>query len=180
MQVSAVTVWPLVCRNYKNNIFHCSTTDYYVFIHVLSYIAFDYFINKGFKLNENAEVPVGSDVTIDISSLPRNSAISCELYLDDTWNRDKKVLICATIPIQYPCNPQTQYQGRATYTNETTLQITRVHKNESGIYSCKPAVGSGIIIAGVIIVGRFMFNRLFHLNLSTIFIPKIESIIKKC
>ena len=125
-------------------------------------------------------LPVGSDVTIDISSLPRNSAIRCELYLDDTWDWDKSVPICATVPIQYPCNPQTQYQGRSTYTNETTLQISGVLKNESGIYYCKPSVGSGIIIAGVIIVGRFILNKLFHLYLFTIFILKIESIIRKC
>ena len=106
------------------------------------------------------EVPVGNDIIIDISSLPPSSAITCNLYLDDRW--DRNVHICTTIPMQYPCNPHTQYQGRSTYTNETTLLITGVLKNESVIYYCRPSVGSGIIIPGVIIVG--MFNCLNYFS----------------
>ena len=109
---------------------------------------------KGMNLHNNAQVPVGSDVTIDISSLPRNEPISCDLSPDKTWGNT--VHICTTIPTIYPCDPLNSYHGRSTYINATMLQIIGVLKNESGIYRCRRA-GPGstppIIISGVIIVG---------------------------
>ena len=115
-------------------------------------------------LYKNAQVPVGSDVIIDISSLQLNEteAVTCDLSMDTTWGNI--VDICTTIPTTYSCNPGTQYQGRSNYTNHTTLQITGVLKNESGIYRCGK-VGTGnlpyFIIAGVIIVGKFVCYNYF-------------------
>ena len=112
---------------------------------------------KGMNLHNNAQVPVGSDVTIDITSLPRNEPVNCDISPDMTWGN--LVHICTTIPLTYPCDPGGSYQGRSRYINATTLQISGVLKNESGIYRCR-GVGPGstppIIISGVIIVGMFI------------------------
>ena len=108
------------------------------------------------KLVNNVQVAVGSDVTIDINSLPRNTPVNCQL---ETKLWEENVAICIGKPLEHPCNPATQYQGRSSYLNATTLQITRVLKNESGIYRCnivEPGSTPPVVISGVIIVGKFM------------------------
>ena len=102
----------------------------------------------------NAQVPLGSDVTIDISSIPGDQAVICELSLDGKWYL--AVSICTAFLPQYTCNPGNQYQGRSRFFNETTLLITGVLKNESGIYRCrKVGVETPVLIPGVIIVGMY-------------------------
>ena len=109
---------------------------------------------KGFNLHNNAQVPIGSNVTVDISSIPASGAVICQLSLNDEWN--EVVTICATTPLQYDCTGQ--YNGRSSFFNDTTLLITGVLKNESGIYRCRRiGVVTEVIIPGVIIVGMDLF-----------------------
>ena len=111
---------------------------------------------KGLKLYNSAQVPVGTDVTINISSLPRNILVTCELSLDVTWGN--RIPICVTVPPGM-CAVEGQFQGRASYINETTLQIEHVLRTESGIYRCRigPSSPPPVIISGVIIVGVYIF-----------------------
>ena len=108
------------------------------------------------KLVNNAQVPVGSNVTIDISSLPRDTPVNCQL---ETILSEEKIPICVGKPLEHSCDPRNQYQGRSSYFNATTFQITGVFKNESGIYICN-IIGPGstppVVISGVIIVGKFI------------------------
>ena len=110
---------------------------------------------KGFTLYNNAQVIVEDNITIDISSL-KGLTLDCELSPDDAWSH--RIRICFAKPPD-PCNPGNQYQGRSGFFNDTTLQITGVLANESGIYRCHPGRSSPppVIIHGVIIVGRFKF-----------------------
>ena len=110
-----------------------------------------YFIFKGLTLYNNAQVKVGDNITIDISSL-KGLTLECDLFLDDTWS--KRIRICFAKP-PAACYPGNQYQGRSSFFNDTTLQITGVQANESGIYRCHSGQSSPppVIIHGVIIVG---------------------------
>ena len=105
------------------------------------------------NLAKNVQVPVESDVTIDISSLPRDTPVLCEL---ETKLSEERVAICIGKPLEHPCDTRNQYQGRSSYLNATTLEITGVLKNESGIYRCRilgPGSIPSVLISGVIIVG---------------------------
>ena len=108
----------------------------------------------GLKLYNSAQVPVGTNVSIDISGLPRSTAVFCDLSLDETWEQRNIIDICNAVPPDI-CDVQTQFHGRARYINETTLQIKGVLRNESGIYRCRigPSSHPPVIISGVIIVG---------------------------
>ena len=99
-------------------------------------------------------MPVDTNTTIDISSLPRSTPVYCDLSLDETWEQRNIIPICYTVPPDI-CDVYGQFQGRARYINETTLQIKRVLRNESGIYRCRigPSSHQPVIISGVIIVG---------------------------
>ena len=112
-----------------------------------------YFIFKGLTLYNNAQVKVGDDISIDVSSL-KGFTLECDLSPDETWS--KQIPICFAKP-PAPCNPGNQYQGRSSFFNDTTLQITGALANESGIYRCHPGPRTPppVIISGVIIVGRF-------------------------
>ena len=118
-----------------------------------------YFTFKGLTLYNNAQVKVGDDISIDISSL-KGFKVNCKLSSDYTWNNS--IQICFAKPPD-PCNPGNQYQGRSSFFNDTTLQITGVLANESGIYRCSPgrSVPPPVTIYGIIIVGRFLIYFLF-------------------
>ena len=112
-----------------------------------------YCIFKGLTLYNNAQVKVGDDITLDITSL-KGSILECDLFLDNTWSR--RIPICLAKP-PAACNPGNQYQGRSSFFNDTTLWVTGVLAGESGIYRCDPGRSTPppVIISGVIIVGRF-------------------------
>ena len=107
---------------------------------------------KGFNLHNNAQVPVGSDVTVDISSISGSFAVICDLSLNDEWK--EVVQICATTPPKYECTGQ--YNGRSSFFNETILLITGVLKNESGIYRCRRIVVETEVIMPGVIIGMFI------------------------
>ena len=70
---------------------------------------FGYFIVKGLKLYNNAEVPVGSDVRVDFSSLPRSTAVECEMSQNENWI--PALYICHAIP-PGPCLASNQYKDQ--------------------------------------------------------------------
>ena len=126
-------------------------------------LSFAYFNISGTNLYHNAQIPVGSDVTIDISGIHGSGAVICELSLDDSWDSHRMVYICLAFSPDHQCHTVGQYQGRSSLFNDTTLLITGVFKNESGIYRCRrtdvvtPVVIAGVIIVGMVTVDSFVY-----------------------
>ena len=113
-------------------------------------------------LENNTQVPSGSTVTLNISSLPQDY-VSCVFAPDGQWG-DKEVPLCSTTPPE-SCdkyNPSDRYKKRTRFKDNTTLEIQDVRPDESGIYKCETRLipsSRPILISGIIVVGMFFIQN---------------------
>ena len=113
-------------------------------------------LTLGLKLQNNVQVASGSNVTIDIRSLPSNEPVKCVLAPGGSWSN--QVQICFGTPPNSCRNPTERYKNRVRFTDTSTLEIKDVRPDEDGIYKCETVFTPSIIlISGVIVVGRFNF-----------------------
>ena len=107
------------------------------------------------RLHNNVQVPSGSDVTIDISSLLSNEPVDCVLAPGGQWLNE--VQICYATPPNSCSNPHERYKNRVRYTDKSTLEIKDVRPDESGIYKCETGLtSSSVLLSGIIVMGRLL------------------------